>query len=81
MSRQAMVECGGSIQPDSIVASIACGVSVLTHKKPPDGDVLYRHHSLAQDALTKVQSHRHLGVIFSHDLRCNNHVDFILAKV
>ena len=35
---------------------------------------------LAQDALTKVQSHRHLGVIFSHDLRWNNHVDFILSK-
>ena len=33
-----------------------------------------------QDALTKVQSHRHLGVIFSHDLRWNNRVDFILTK-
>ena len=35
---------------------------------------------LAQDALTKVQSHRHLGVILSHDLRWNNHVDYILTK-
>ena len=35
---------------------------------------------LAQDALTKVQSHRHLGIIFSHDLRWNNHVDYILTK-
>ena len=35
---------------------------------------------LAQDALTKVQSHRHLGVIFSHDIRWNNHNDYILTK-
>ena len=35
---------------------------------------------LAQDALTKVQSHRHLGVISSHDLRWNNHIDYILTK-
>ena len=35
---------------------------------------------LAQAAPTKVQSHRHLGVIFSHDLRWNNHVDYILTK-
>ena len=35
---------------------------------------------LAQDALTKVQSHRHLGVILSHDLRWSNHVDYILTK-
>ena len=34
----------------------------------------------AQDALTKVQSHRHLGVILSHDLRWSNHVDYILTK-
>ena len=35
---------------------------------------------LAQDALTKVQSHRHLGVILSHDLRWSSHVDYILTK-
>ena len=35
---------------------------------------------LAQDALTKVQSNQHLGVNFSHDLRWNNHVDYILTK-
>ena len=35
---------------------------------------------LAQDALTKVQSHRHLGVILSHDLRWSTHVDYILTK-
>ena len=35
---------------------------------------------LAQDALTKVQSHRHLGVIFSHEIRWNNHVAYILTK-
>ena len=35
---------------------------------------------LAQDVLTKVQSHRHLGVIISHDLRWNSHIDYILTE-
>ena len=35
---------------------------------------------LVQDALTKMQSHRYLGVIFSHNLRWNNHVVYILTK-
>ena len=70
-----------SHQPDSF----AGGVSVLTHKKPLLETIRRTtlptplSIKLAQDALTKVQSHRHLGVIFSHvhDLRWNSHVDYI----
>ena len=32
------------------------------------------------DILSEVQSHRHLGVTFSHDLSCTSHMDEVCLK-
>ena len=67
--------------------SVACGVSVnkkKLHRMETSQRALPTTLSLelAQDALimTKLQSHRHLGVIFSHDLRWNSRVNNIPTK-
>ena len=83
-SRSNKGQTSSSHQPDSIVASRVASlcqptktVIMETSRRALPTPLSIE---LAQDTLTKVQSHRHLGVIFSHDLRKNNHVDYILTK-
>ena len=75
-----------SHQPDSIVAS-----RVASLCQPPKTVVIESSGraqptplsiKVAQDALAKVQSHEHLGAIFSHDLHWDSPVDYnnILTK-